>query len=88
MVLTDREDLDTQIYKTFAGCGLVDNDKDPCRADSGKDLKELIGQQKAFVFTLIQKFNEKVDLKSLIPSATTLSSSPTKLTARNMVRCR
>ncbi|NHN37082.1 type I restriction endonuclease subunit R [Pseudomaricurvus alcaniphilus] len=63
VVLTDREDLDTQIYKTFAGCGLVDNDKDPCRADSGKDLKALIGQQKAFVFTLIQKFNEKVDPK-------------------------
>ncbi len=61
VVLTDREDLDSQIYKTFAGCGLVDNDKDPCRADSGKDLKALIGQQKAFVFTLIQKFNEKVD---------------------------
>lgn len=60
VVLTDREDLDTQIYKTFAGCGLVDNDKDPCRPDSGKDLKALVGQQKAFVFTLIQKFNEKV----------------------------
>ncbi len=64
VVLTDREDLDTQIYKTFSGCGLVDNDKDPCRADSGKDLKALIGQQKAFVFTLIQKFNEKVDPKN------------------------
>ncbi|NVK43183.1 MAG: type I restriction endonuclease subunit R [Oceanospirillaceae bacterium] len=63
VVLTDREDLDTQIYKTFAGCGLVDNDKDPCRADSGKGLKALIGQQKAFLFTLIQKFNEKVDPK-------------------------
>jgi len=63
VVLTDREDLDSQIYKTFAGCGLVDNDKDPCRADSGKDLKVLIGQQKALVFTLIQKFNEKVDPK-------------------------
>lgn len=61
VVLTDREDLDTQIYKTFAGCGLVDNDKDPCRPDSGKDLKAFVGQQKAFVFTLIQKFNEKVD---------------------------
>lgn len=61
VVLTDREDLDTQIYKTFAGCGLVDNDKDPCRPDSGKELKSLVGQQKAFVFTLIQKFNEKVD---------------------------
>ncbi len=63
VVLTDREDLDTQIYKTFAGCGLVDNDKDPCRADSGKDLKAMIGEHKAFVFTLIQKFNEKVDPK-------------------------
>ena len=63
VVLTDRDDLDTQIYKTFAGCGLVDNDKDPCRADRGKDLKALIGQPKAFVFTLIQKVNEKVDPK-------------------------
>lgn len=31
-----RNDLDTQIYKTFAGCGLVDNDRDPCRAKSGQ----------------------------------------------------
>jgi type I restriction enzyme, R subunit len=29
LVLTDRDDLDTQIYKTFAGCGVVDNDRDP-----------------------------------------------------------
>jgi len=31
VILTDRDDLDTQIYKTFAGCGVVDNDRDPCR---------------------------------------------------------
>ena len=31
LVLTDRDDLDTQIYKTFAGCGVVDHDRDPCR---------------------------------------------------------
>lgn len=59
MVLTDREDLDTQIYKTFAGAGLVDNDRDPCRAASGKHLDELLGQHKAYVFSLIQKFNDK-----------------------------
>jgi len=59
MVLTDRDDLDTQIYKTFAGCGLVNNDRDPCRAKSGKHLDELLGQHKAFVFSLIQKFNDK-----------------------------
>lgn len=59
MVLTDRDDLDSQIYKTFAGCGLVNNDRDPCRAKSGKHLDELLGQHKAFVFSLIQKFNDK-----------------------------
>jgi len=63
LVLTDRDDLDSQIYKTFAGCDLVDNDTDPCRAGSGKNLKELLRSQKAFVFSLIQKFNEKVDPK-------------------------
>jgi len=61
LILTDREDLDTQIYNTFAGCGVVDNDKDPCRAASGEDLKTLLGQQKNYVFSLIQKFNKKVD---------------------------
>ncbi len=59
LVLTDRDDLDTQIYKTFAGCGLADNDRDPCRAKSGKHLDELLGQHKAFVFSLIQKFNDQ-----------------------------
>ncbi len=61
VVLTDRDDLDTQIYQTFAGCGLVDNDRDPCRASSGEHLQALLGQQKAYVFSLIQKFNQKVD---------------------------
>ena len=59
LVLTDREDLDTQIYKTFAGVGLVDNDRDPCRASNGRHLDELLGQHKAFVFSLIQKFNDQ-----------------------------
>ena len=61
LVCTDRDDLDTQIYKTFAGCGLVDNDRDPCRAGSGEHLQILLGQHKAYVFTLIQKFNKDVD---------------------------
>ncbi len=61
LICTDREDLDTQIYKTFAGCGLADNDRDPCRASSGEHLKELLGQHKAYIFTLIQKFNQDVD---------------------------
>lgn len=61
LICTDRDDLDTQIYKTFAGCKLVDNDKDPCRASSGKVLSEMLAQHKAYIFTLIQKFNQEVD---------------------------
>jgi type I restriction enzyme R subunit len=60
LVLTDRTDLDKQIYDTFSGVGLANNDKDPCRADSGEELKSLLGQQKAFVFSLIQKFNKEI----------------------------
>tara|TARA_Y100001958_G_C21232193_1_gene558043 strand:+ start:1 stop:2610 length:2610 start_codon:yes stop_codon:yes gene_type:complete len=60
LVLTDRQDLDNQIYKTFAGVGLSDNDKDPCRAESGAALKDLLSQHKAFVFALVQKFNQEI----------------------------
>lgn len=62
LICTDRDDLDTQIYKTFAGCGVADNDKTPCRPSSGKDLAKLMSQQKAYVFTTIQKFNQEVNL--------------------------
>jgi type I restriction enzyme R subunit len=58
LILTDRDDLDTQIYKTFAGCGVVDNDRDPCRAASGEHLAELLAEHKSHVFSLIQKFNQ------------------------------
>ncbi|MGR3985108.1 MAG: type I restriction endonuclease subunit R, partial [Gammaproteobacteria bacterium] len=54
LVLTDRDDLDRQIYKTFAGCGLADADS---RAADGADLRRLLGEQKACIFSLIQKFN-------------------------------
>ena len=64
LVCTDREDLDKQIYDTFAGCGEANNDKEPCRASSGHHLRDLIGQQKSCIFTLIQKFNESVSPNS------------------------
>ncbi|WP_372921798.1 type I restriction endonuclease subunit R [Roseovarius sp.] len=60
LVLTDRDDLDTQIYKTFASCGVV-SEKDECRAASGQHLNQLLTQHKAFIFSLIQKFNKKVE---------------------------
>ncbi len=58
LILTDRTDLDNQIYKTFASVGLANNDKDACRASSAKNLRELLGQQKKVVFTMIQKFTD------------------------------
>jgi type I restriction enzyme R subunit len=60
LVLTDRDDLDTQIYKTFANCGVV-SDQEPCRTASSHHLNELLIQHKAFIFSLIQKFNKKVE---------------------------
>jgi len=61
LIMTDRDDLDTQIYKTFAGCGVVDNDRDPCRASSGEHLRRLLAQHKSHTFSLIQKFNQDVN---------------------------
>ena len=60
MIVTDRDDLDTQIYSTFAGCDLANHDKSECIATSGKRLQALLGQQKRYIFTLVQKFNKKV----------------------------
>lgn len=61
LVVTDREDLDDQIYKTFVGTGVV-NPKDPnCRAGSGRDLRELLQADNPYLFTMIHKFNQEVD---------------------------
>ncbi|MCO4839136.1 MAG: type I restriction endonuclease subunit R [Rhodobacteraceae bacterium] len=58
LMLTDRTDLDNQIYKTFASVGLANNDKDACRAGSAQGLRDLLGQQKKIVFAMIQKFTD------------------------------
>jgi len=60
LVLTDREDLDNQIYRTFVGAGAV-SENDDVRAAGGDDLKaKLAGRHAAYVFSLIQKFNQPV----------------------------
>lgn len=59
LIVTDREDLDSQIYKTYVSCDVV-SEKDDARAASGTHLKGLLSQHKSYVFTLVQKFNEKV----------------------------
>ncbi len=58
LVMTDREDLDDQIWRTFIGCGISD-EKTP-RASSGKELQEILRGNHRFVFSLIHKFNQPV----------------------------
>jgi type I restriction enzyme, R subunit len=58
VVMTDRDDLDSQIYKTFVGCGIVD--KQTPRAGSGLELRQLLKENHRYVFSLIHKFNQDV----------------------------
>jgi len=58
VVMTDREDLDDQLWRTFIGCGVTDENTP--RASSGKQLKELLQGTPRFVFSLIHKFNQPV----------------------------
>lgn len=59
VMMTDREDLDDQIWRTFVGCGVAD-EKTP-RASSGRDLKELLQGNHRYIFSLIHKFNQPVN---------------------------
>jgi type I restriction enzyme R subunit len=59
LLMTDRNDLDSQIYRTFVGCGIAD-DQTP-RASSGKDLKQILQQNHGYIFSLIHKFNQDVN---------------------------
>src|SRR5580658_4848456 len=57
VIVTDREDLDGQIYRNFANTGAVLEDEKRVRADSGASLKRMLNEEDhRYVFTLIQKF--------------------------------
>ena len=59
LLMTDRNDLDGQIYGTFVGCGIA-NDQTP-RAASGDDLERLLKENHRYLFSLIHKFKKNVD---------------------------
>ncbi len=54
LIVTDRQELDDQIYKTFSSVGAVTEGQ--VQADSGDHLKRLLRENHRNVFTLIQKF--------------------------------
>ena len=57
VIVTDRKELDEQIYKTFAATGAVTESE--AHATSGPHLKQLLTEDHRYVFTLIHKFGTK-----------------------------
>lgn len=55
VVVTDRDDLDGQIYRNFLHTGVV-GPKDDVRPRDSSQLRDMLGKNKRVVFTLIQKF--------------------------------
>jgi type I restriction enzyme R subunit len=53
VVITDRTELDTQIYQTFSACGAA---SELCQATSAQHLRKLLTEDHRYVFTLIHKF--------------------------------
>lgn len=60
VILTDRDELNTQISNTFENCGLLGKDIKASQsiATSGDDLVKRLQGNPSFTFTLIQKFNK------------------------------
>lgn len=59
LIVTDRRELDKQIYGTFAGVGAVTSKK--IRAEDGGHLKKLLTEDHRYIFTLIHKFGNEKD---------------------------
>ena len=55
VIVTDRQELDSQIYKTFTATGAITGAQ--VQANSGNHLKTLLQQDNRYVFSLIQKFH-------------------------------
>ncbi|MXV87480.1 MAG: HsdR family type I site-specific deoxyribonuclease [Acidimicrobiales bacterium] len=55
VLVTDRKELDEQLYETFADSGVITAGQ-RVHADNSARLRELLGQDHRYVFTLIHKF--------------------------------
>ena len=68
VVVTDRDDLDGQIYRNFLNTGTV-KPKDAAQPKNSEELRKFLGQNKRLVFTLIQKFRYAKGAKYPVLSA-------------------
>ena len=57
VLVTDRQELDDQIYKNFADAGVITESH--AQANSSRHLRELLSENHRFVFTLVHKFREE-----------------------------
>ena len=57
LIVTDRQELDDQIYKTFQNTGAVTEQQ--VQAESGEHLQQLLQEDHRNIFTLIHKFHIK-----------------------------
>ena len=55
VLVTDRKELDEQLYEQFADSGVITAGQE-VHAESSVNLRELLGQDHRYVFTLIHKF--------------------------------
>lgn len=55
LVVTDRDDLDSQIYRNFLNAGAFTKDT-KCRPKNSEDLRSMLQTNTRYIFTLIQKF--------------------------------
>jgi type I restriction enzyme R subunit len=55
VVITDRDDLDGQIYRNFLDTGTVKKNE-AARPKNGEEMREFLSRNMRIVFTLIQKF--------------------------------
>ena len=55
LIVTDRDDLDGQIYRNFLSSGAFSKDT-KCRPKNSEDLREMLKTNTRYIFTLIQKF--------------------------------
>ena len=68
VIITDREELNTQISDTFENCGLLGKGTKASQyiASSGADLEAKLRGNPSFIFTLIHKFN-RTDCEPIYP---------------------
>jgi len=55
LIITDREDLDEQIYKNFVRTEVI-GEKEECRPKDSAQLRDFLKSNKPLLFTLIHKF--------------------------------